>query len=161
MSKPKENVSLLRHQAKCSICTGDQETKEAVEREFICWKSPKAIATDHGLADRATIYRHAHAMGLMEKRRRNVRAVLESILERSSEVWKLNASDIVAAAIALGKLNAAGQFIERRQVLDLNALFEKMSVSELEEYAQSGELPKWFRDTVQVADGGEADPEEE
>jgi hypothetical protein len=38
------------------------------------------------LISRDAIYRHAHALGLMEKRRRNLRAALEKIIEEAGEV---------------------------------------------------------------------------
>jgi hypothetical protein len=38
------------------------------------------------LSDRGTVYRHAQAFGLFEKRQRNIRAALEHIIEQSSEV---------------------------------------------------------------------------
>jgi hypothetical protein len=37
-----------------------------------------------------------------------------------------------------GKLNSAGRFVNRRQTVDLNALFDRMSRDELETYAVSG-----------------------
>ena len=39
------------------------------------------IAEDHRIGDRQTIYRHAHATGLWNRRRRNLRAALESLIE--------------------------------------------------------------------------------
>jgi hypothetical protein len=35
-----------------------------IEADFISWRSPTAIAQEYGLADRASVYRHAHALGL-------------------------------------------------------------------------------------------------
>ena len=40
---------------------------EEIEGDFISWRSPAAIATEYGLADRASVYRHAHALGLFDK----------------------------------------------------------------------------------------------
>jgi hypothetical protein len=38
-----------------------------------------------------------------------------------------------------------GQKIERKETVDLNRLFEKMTPAELEAYAREGALPSWFR----------------
>jgi hypothetical protein len=64
-----------------------------IESDFISWRSPAAIAQDYGLADRTSVYRHAHALGLFPKRQRNVRAALEKIIERAGEV------DVTAPAV--------------------------------------------------------------
>jgi hypothetical protein len=47
-----------------------------------------------------------------------------------------------------GKPNAQGQLIERRETLNLNELFERMTVEEKEAYARDGKLPEWFTQTV-------------
>ena len=65
-------ISLGRHSRNCGICA--HKHREEIEREFINWTGPKAIAKEYGLKDRATVYRHAHAFGLFVKRRRNIRA---------------------------------------------------------------------------------------
>lgn len=135
------SVSLGRHQRNCSICA--HSLRDEIEGAFIGWRSPAAIAEDFGLADRASVYRHAHALGLFPKRQRNIRAALERIIEKAGEV-DVTASAVVAAVQAYSKINAAGQWIDRTEQVSLNDLFDKMSTAELEEYAQSGALPKWF-----------------
>ena len=76
-------MSLGRHKRACSICAHKQ--LEEVENAFISWRSPAAIAEEFGLSDRASVYRHAHALGLFQKRQRNIRAALERIIERVDE----------------------------------------------------------------------------
>ena len=85
-------------------------------------RSPTTIAKEYGLADRASIYRHAHALRLFAKRQRNVRAALEKIIEKAGEV------DATAAAVV--------------------AAVEQMTTAELEAYARDGSLPDWFTQTV-------------
>lgn len=60
----------------------------------------------------------------------------------------MTASAVVAAVQAYSKINAAGQWVDRSEHVDLNALFEKMTAQELEAYAQDGSLPAWFRVTM-------------
>ena len=138
-------VSLGRHQRNCSVCGHEQ--REEIEAAFIDWRSPAAIAEEFGLADRASVYRHAHALGLFPKRQKNVRAALERIIEKAGEV-DVTASAVVAAVQAYAKINAAGEWIDRTETVSLNQLFERMSNQELEAYAQTGALPGWFRATV-------------
>jgi hypothetical protein len=118
-----------------------------IETEFVSWRSPASIAKEYGLADRACVYRHAHALGLFAKRQRNVRAALEQIIEKAGDV-EATASAVVAAVQAYSKINAAGQWIERSEHVNVNELFERMTTAELEAYARDGSLPDWFPRTV-------------
>ena len=143
-------VSLGRHRRCCSICC--HEKCEEIEEEFLSWRSPAVIARDFGLADRTSVYRHAHALGLFEKRKRNIRAALERIIEKAGEV-DVTASAVVAAVQAYSKINAAGQWIDRTEQVSLNDLFDRMSNQELEAYARDGTLPGWFEATAVIATG--------
>jgi hypothetical protein len=89
-----KSVNLGRHRRYCKICS--HERRDEIEQDFIAWKSPIAIAEEYGLADRMNVYRHANALGLFEKRRRNIRAALERIIERAGDV-EVTASAVVAA----------------------------------------------------------------
>ncbi len=134
-------VSIGRHQRNCTVCA--HKRREEIEADFIAWNSPAAIATEYGLKDRATVYRHAHALGLFQKRQKNIRAALERIIERAGEV-DATAAAVVAAVQAYAKINAAGEWIDRTETLSINDLFDRMSTQELETYAQTGGLPAWF-----------------
>lgn len=142
-------VSLGRHQRNCSVCCHQQ--REEIERAFIGWRSPAAIAEEYALADRASVYRHAHALGLFSKRRRNIRAALERIIEKAGEV-DVTASAVVAAIQAYAKINSAGEWIDRTETTSMNDLFDRMSTQELEAYAQTGDLPGWFKARVDTTD---------
>ncbi len=144
---PGSVVNLGRHKRACSVCAHKQ--REEVESAFISWRSPAAIAEEYGLSDRASVYRHAHALGLFQKRQRNVRMALERIIEKAGEV-DVTASAVVAAVQAYAKINSAGEWIDRTENVSLNDLFDRMSTEELEAYAQSGALPGWFRATARV-----------
>ena len=100
-----------------------------IEAEFVAWRSPAGIAEEYGLADRASIYRHAHALGLFADRKRNVRVARERIIEKAGEV-DVTAAAVVAAVQAYSKLNAAGQSIDRSETVDLNELFDQMTPDE-------------------------------
>jgi hypothetical protein len=140
-----------RHERDCRICR--HEHREEIEHAFIDWASPAKISSTFGLRSRNSIYRHARAFGLFEKRERNIRSALGKIIEKVSTVH-VTGQTIVAAIVALSKLNSAGQWVDRTRSehVDLNYLFDKMSRGELERYAQTGELPAWFAETVRGAD---------
>jgi len=138
-------VNLGRHQRNCSVCAHQQ--REEIEAAFIGWRSPASIAEEYGVADRASVYRHAHAFGLFQKRQRNIRAALERIIEKASEV-DVTASAVVAAVQAYAKINAVGEWIDRTETVSMNDLFDRMSTPELEAYAQTGALPEWFKSTI-------------
>ena len=138
----KRPISLGRHSRNCSICA--HQRREEIEREFINWTGPKAIAKDFGLRDRTAIYRHAHALDLFSKRQRNIRAALEKIIERAGDV-EVTAAAVVAAVQAYGRLNAQGQWIDRVEHVDLNKLFDRMTEAEMEAYAKERDLPGWFK----------------
>jgi hypothetical protein len=103
-----------------------------------------------GLAD-ASVYRHAHVLGLVRKRRQNIRAALERMIEKAGEV-DVTASAVVAAVQAYAEIIAAGVWIERTETVSINDLFEWMTSRELETYAQTGALPGWFRATAGVSE---------
>jgi hypothetical protein len=138
-------VSLGRHSTNCRICGHGKRAE--IEADFVRWKSPARIATEYRLGNRASVYRHAHALGLFEKRGRNVRAALERIIEQVGEV-DVTAPAVVAAVQAYAKINASGQWVDRTEHVNLNELFERMTVEELETYACDGVLPAWFSQNV-------------
>lgn len=134
-----------RHERDCQICR--HERREDIERDFVEWESPARLARQYKLGSRSTVYRHARAFDLFSKRDRNIRAALGRIIEKVGNV-RVTGATVVAAVAALSKINAAGQWIDRIENVDLNHLFDKMSRAELERYATAGELPAWFEQTV-------------
>ena len=157
-TKAAKPVSLGRHRRNCTVCA--HERCGEIETDFIGWKSPTLIAQEYALADRTSVYRHAHAFGLFEKRKRNVRAALERIIEKAGEV-EVTSSAVVAAVQAYAKINAQGQWIDRSEHIDLNALFERMTLEEKEAYARDGALPNWFAQTVGVSSATAQDSAED
>jgi hypothetical protein len=139
--------SQSRHEAKCTVC--QHKDRSEIERAFLNWSSPGKIAKSYGTT-RDAIYRHAHALGLMAKRSRNVRLALEKIIERADTV-EANASAVVSAVTTYAKINARGQWVERTEQVNLNDLFDRMTSEELERYATDGTLPAWFEQAIRGA----------
>ena len=141
---PEPTVNQGRHEAQCSICK--HARREEIEHQFLTWASPHKIAKAFGVC-RDSIYRHARAFDLHEPRRRNVRCALERIIERAGDV-RVNANAIVSAVATYSKLNANGQWIDRRETINMNDLFFRMTEAEMRRYASKGELPEWFSAAV-------------
>lgn len=136
-----------RHSRDCSVCRHPE--REAIEAAFTSWESPTQIARTHKVNVRA-IHRHARAAGLIPTRDKNFRAALLRLLERGARAH-VTASAVVQACMALAKINSNGMWIDRVERTDMNDLFRKMTVVELEKYAECGELPGWFPRTSAVA----------
>ena len=142
-------ISQERHQSQCSICGHPQ--REAIDDAFTGWGSPTKIAAEYSVS-RDAVYRHARAMALLEKRRRNVRAALERIIEKAGDV-DVNGATVVAAVSAYARINARGEWVERTETVNLNQMFNKMTAAELETYAKTGALPGWFSSSTDATVG--------
>jgi hypothetical protein len=142
--KQSTSVNPGRHEYHCTICSHTK--REEIERALLNWNSPSSISKQYGVS-RDSIYRHANALGLMDKRRRNVRAALEKIIEKAGDV-EVSATAVVSAVAAYAKINANGQWIERSEHVSLNELFDRMTPQEMENYAANGTLPTWFERTL-------------
>ncbi len=95
------------HSGKCTICRHSQRAE--IERAFIDWTSPREIARAFGLAGHAAVYRHAHARGLFDHRRRNLLIGLGRIAEHVGEI-EPSAANVLAAFIAMAKIDARGDW---------------------------------------------------
>ena len=137
-------VSRGRHEYHCRVC---KHSKRAdIEEAFVNWVSTARLAKQYAVS-RDAIYRHAHVFGLMGQRRRNIRAALERIIEKSGEV-EVNAAAVVNAVSTYARINSSGEWVERTETVNLNALFERMSQAELDAYAKDGTRPSWFTEIV-------------
>jgi hypothetical protein len=76
---PAPPPDLVRHSRYCTICS--HPDRDAIEGDFVRWRSPAKIAEDFGINDRRIVYRHAHATGLFDRRTREVARILEQYME--------------------------------------------------------------------------------
>ena len=103
-----------RHSRRCCICL--HPDRDAIEGDFIRWRSPELIAREYKLANRTSIYRHAHCTGLFAWRRRELGRVLEGMLENHEHI-PLEASDaIVRAARVYAHLDENGNWFEPARI---------------------------------------------
>jgi hypothetical protein len=70
------------HRRRCSVCCHPQ--REANEEAFLDWENVSSLTQEYRLPGRTAIYRHARALGLDARRKSNIRAVLDRIIERNS-----------------------------------------------------------------------------
>ena len=102
-------VSLNHHKAHCVICS--HSDRADIEEDFLHWRSAGDIAEEHQVGDRRTVYRHAHATGLWQRRRRNLRAALESLIEGVDTV-EVTGDTVIRAAIAHARINDEGRYVD-------------------------------------------------
>jgi hypothetical protein len=142
--------NLGRHAAICRICAHPQ--REEIEADFVAWKGATQITREYRLTDRSCVYRHAYALNLFPKRRRNLRGALELIIEKAGQV-EPNGNAVVAAVQLCAKINRRGELVEWDERLALQDLFDRMQAEEYEAYAKDGILPNWFREEIAAVGG--------
>ena len=146
--RTRQAVNLGRHESQCTICAHPK--RDEVEDAFVNWTSVSKIAEEYAVS-RDGVYRHAHALGLMDKRRRNVRAALERIIEKAGEV-DVTAAAVVGAVSAYARINARGEWVERTETVNLAEMFQRLTAVELDAYAKDGSLPDWFKTAMGATD---------
>jgi hypothetical protein len=144
-----------RHSRDCKVCS--HAAREEIELAFVDWQPTSRIARDFHLGSRQSLSRHAQACGLIPKRNANIAAALSSIVERGMRA-RVSSRVAVQAIAVLAKINGRGRWIERRETLDLNQLFERMSQAEMLAYAERGQLPAWFEQTIAGRTGERSTP---
>lgn len=99
---------LERHRRKCQIC--HHPLRDEIEEEFINWHPVYRLAKNYDLADYRSVYRHATATGLIQKRRANMRWALDSILEQAP--GHVNADSVIRAIRAYSCLDDNNKWAE-------------------------------------------------
>jgi hypothetical protein len=97
------------HRVHCTVCNHPE--RDAIEEAFLQWRRPCDLAHEFKLSHRTAIYRHAHALGLFEKRAAHTRHALNFILEQSSIV-EPSADAIIRAVRAYSCLDENGRWHE-------------------------------------------------
>ena len=97
-----------RHARGCTICNHPERAE--IEEMFLHWRSPENITDIFKVGERC-IYRHAHATGLYHRRRKNLRFVLDSILQSADHV-SINAMDVITAVRTYAHVNDDGEWVE-------------------------------------------------
>ena len=149
MKRAKKNAAVdpERHSRECSVCL--HPSREEIEREFCEWKPAATISRERKIT-RQALYKHVRAVGLFEKRDRNIKAALGRFIERGYRV-RVTASAFIAAITAYTKINAEGEWVDKQENVNATrnlALFDRMTNGELLKYAETGQLPEWWNPNV-------------
>jgi hypothetical protein len=105
-----EESELERHRRKCAIC--NHPFRKALEEDFLNWGDVAHLTKVFEIADSRGLYRHAHATGLFERRRQNVRFAAECIVEQIGRVKVTNPESILNAIRTITRLNDRGEWHE-------------------------------------------------
>lgn len=140
MKRKRKKRNPLLHAQQCQICRSPD--RERIEQEYIAWLSPSKICKRYFLKSRTTLYRHAQALELTERRDSNIRGFLRSVIDRGQNV-KLTATAVMQAVVILTKLDADNRWVDVSQRRVTHPLFERMSRKELLTLAKDGAFPAW------------------
>jgi hypothetical protein len=98
-----------RHERKCFVCRHPHRAE--IDDDILHRCNPRNITCKYNLSDYRCIYRHAHATGLMDRRRTHMRDSLEHVMERAESV-KPSVDAVIRAVRACGRLNAKGEWVD-------------------------------------------------
>lgn len=100
-------VPVTHHERLCLVCRNP--LREAIEEEFIHWHSVRDIAETYQIPPH-TLYRHARAVNLYDKRDRNLRFALGHIIQRAQDV-RITADSVIRAVHHFARINRDGQWV--------------------------------------------------
>ncbi len=106
---PPAPIDLTRHASKCAIC--QSEDRQEIEHLFLHWISPGYIVEQFRVRSRMTLYRHVHATGLYEYRRRNLRSALDRLIENADSAT-VSGDCIIRAIRAQSRVSEDGRWSE-------------------------------------------------
>src|SRR5579862_9400783 len=109
LQKQLQILLLERHSRRCIICHHPE--REAIEEEFVHWRSPSRLAHDYKLSDYRTIYRHARAAGLLLQRRERLHSALDAFVESVDDVT-FTGDTILRAMRAYSCIDSHGRWTE-------------------------------------------------
>jgi hypothetical protein len=109
LQKQLQILLLERHSRRCIICHHPE--REAIEEEFVHWRSPSRLAHDYKLADYRTVYRHARAAGLLLQRRERLHSALDAFVESVDDVT-FTGDTILRAMRAYSCIDSHGRWTE-------------------------------------------------
>lgn len=98
-----------RHSRKCQIC--HSRWVEEIEEAYYNWSSAQWIINSFNISYDDSVYRHARAIGLDARRRKNVGIALEKLIEKVDEVT-VTSSTVLRAVRALSCLDSDGRWTD-------------------------------------------------
>jgi hypothetical protein len=124
LGDPSRPINLRRHRSHCAVC--HHPDREAIEEEFLHWRSPYDISADYEIENHSSIYRHAHAFGLFARRRCNLRSAVERMIERGERA-KITANTLLRAIRTYSQMTDDGQCLEPPRQVVVTHIFQTSS----------------------------------
>ncbi|HXT86589.1 MAG TPA: hypothetical protein VN745_06175, partial [Verrucomicrobiae bacterium] len=98
-----------RHSRKCQVC--HSRYVEEIEEAYYNWSSAQWIINVFNISYDDAVYRHARAIGLDLRRRKNVAIAVEKLIEKVDEVT-VTSSTVLRAVRALSGLTTDGRWTD-------------------------------------------------
>src|SRR6185437_5025176 len=98
-----------RHSRKCQVC--HSRYVEEIEEAYYNWSSAQWIINVFNISYDDAVYRHARAIGLDLRRRKNVAIAVEKLIEKVDEVT-VTSSTVLRAVRALSCLTTDGRWTD-------------------------------------------------
>jgi len=102
-------ASMDRHDRKCAIC--HHPRRADLEEDFLNWRNADMLRKEYKLPHYRTIYRHARATGLYQRRRENLRFAAELLIEDVDQA-RPGPDTILRAINTCARLNDRGEWVE-------------------------------------------------
>ena len=131
--------TLEHHSRKCAICNHPERAD--LEEDFVSWRNADLIQKDYDLPNFRTIYTHARATGLYQRRRENLRFAAELLIEHADQA-KPSPDTILRAIQICARLDAKGEWLEpAKQVIFSSSVNKAAPAPELQTPAREAEPP--------------------
>ena len=148
-TEPRRKPRLNYHGIRCTICNHPE--REAIEQAFLQWHRPGDLAREFKITHRTAIYRHAKALGLFQRRAREMHFALGRIIEEAEHV-KPTANSIIRAIRASSCLDDNGRWTDPpRRIIITNVSGKNLCPACLkpeEEPSETSQEPKSIATTV-------------
>jgi len=146
MKKRVKTVDPERHSRQCHVCA--RADCAEIDRAVIAWHSVTQVARQYGIS-RQVLTRHITGKGLIALREKNVKPVFMRVIEKGlARLRKVSVRDVIAAAIAVAKLDKEGQWVNRSEVT-VEHYLPRMSAVELQELADRKVIPEWVKKEIE------------
>ncbi|HTU35943.1 MAG TPA: hypothetical protein VMF66_19245 [Candidatus Acidoferrum sp.] len=127
-----------RHSRLCAVCS--HPDRDAIEADFLHWRSPAQIAEDYGLPNFHPVYRHARATGLLDRRKTEVCRVMERYLEKVDSYTTDEFDQVTRAVRVYSHIGHDGRWFEGSRT----------------NYVLTGQLPDASNVGAEIAPGTES-----
>jgi hypothetical protein len=131
-----------RHSRRCLIC--QSEHRGEIEASYLNWEPPSGICRKFGIRSKTSLQSHVSALNLVEERDRMLKRCLGTLIEKNLN-RRLSGAALIAAIVALSKLDAEGRSAERLERTNEPTRFDGWTRGELNEFVMTGVRPERFR----------------